>query len=204
MPLEGEYAPSPEAWVRAEVEHYERTGVGRKGRPVVVLSTLGASSGLLRKTPLMRVERGGVYAGVASMAGGAQHPAWYLNALASPVVALQDAMVVHELTAREVTGQERDLWWSRACSVFASYADYQSRTRRRIPVLVLEPRPPTASVAPDGLLTRDGAGVNELLGDVAKLDVQVLRRAAQQVERLVGGDALALHQDPLGLADYLA
>ena len=140
MSLQGEYAPSPEAWVRDEVEHYERTGTGFKDRPVIVLSTTGAKTGLLRKTPLMRVERGGAYAVVASMAGGAQHPAWYGNVLAAPDVHLQDGLTVFPLRAREITGAERSLWWSRACAVFPSYAEYQSKTRRRIPVLVLEPR----------------------------------------------------------------
>ena len=140
MSVPGEYAPSPEAWVREEVAHYERTGTGHKGRPVIVLATRGARTGLLRKTPLMRVEHAGSYAAVASMAGAAQHPAWYRNALADPQVTLQDGLTVHLLLARELTGAERSRWWSRACGVFASYADYQSATDRQIPVLLLEPR----------------------------------------------------------------
>src|SRR5918993_564567 len=65
MPLSGEYEPSTVAWVREEVEHYERTGTGLRGRSVVLLTTVGARTGRLRKTPLMRVEHGGVYALVA-------------------------------------------------------------------------------------------------------------------------------------------
>ena len=140
MSAPGEYAPSPEAWVREEVAHYERTGTGHRGRPVVVLSTCGLRTGLLRKTPLMRVEHGGSYAAVASMAGAARHPAWYRNALAEPQVQLQDGLTVHRLLARELTGAERSRWWSRACGVFPSYAAYQSRADRQIPVLLLEPR----------------------------------------------------------------
>ena len=139
MTSPGEYAPSPEAWVRDEVEHYERTGTGFKDRPVIVLTTRGARTGLLRKTPLMRVERGGTYCAVASMAGGANHPAWYANAVAHPAVSLQDGHTVHPLLAREVTGAERSRWWSIACAVFPSYADYASKARRQIPVLLLEP-----------------------------------------------------------------
>ena len=139
MPLPEEYAPSTEAWVRDEVEHYERTGAAWGGRPVVVLRTRGARTGLLRKTPLMRVEHRGSYALVASRAGAAEHPAWYGNVLAAPQVELQDGAAVHALTARELVGAERSAWWSRACTVFPSYADYQRRTRRRIPVLLLEP-----------------------------------------------------------------
>jgi deazaflavin-dependent oxidoreductase (nitroreductase family) len=140
VPLEGEYAPSSEQWVREEVEHYERTaGTAWGGRPVVVLTSRGATSGTLRKTPLMRVEYQGAYAAVASMAGAGRHPAWYYNLLAEPRVELQDGPRRQDMTARELSGPERAAWWSRACTVFPSYADYQSRTRRRIPVFLLEP-----------------------------------------------------------------
>jgi deazaflavin-dependent oxidoreductase (nitroreductase family) len=139
MELQGTYGPSTEQWVRDEVEHYERTGHALDERAVVVLTTVGARTGQVRKTPLMRVESKGVYAVVASMAGADDHPSWYANVLAHPRVLLQDGLVRHDLVAREVTGAERSRWWSRACVTFPSYAAYQSRTRRRIPVLVLEP-----------------------------------------------------------------
>ena len=140
MALPGEYAPSTVQWVRDEVEHYERTGgTAFKDRPVVLLITRGARTGLLRKTPLMRVEHRGVYAVVASMAGSDRHPAWYYNLLADPSVELHDGGILHNLVAREITGKERAGWWSRANAVFSSYADYQSATPRTIPVFVLEP-----------------------------------------------------------------
>ena len=140
MTLRGTYAPSSVDWVRDEVEHLERTGGSAlRDRPVVLLTTVGARTGLLRKTPLMRVEHAGCYAAVASMAGAAHHPQWLANVLAHPRVDLQDGAAVHELTARELDGQERARWWSRACTAFPSYVDYQSRTRRRIPVVLLEP-----------------------------------------------------------------
>ncbi|MCW2724492.1 MAG: nitroreductase [Frankiales bacterium] len=148
MPLWGEYAPSSEQWVRDEVEHYERTdGTAWGDRPVVVLTSRGAVSGKLRKTPLMRVEHKGIYAAVASMAGAGSHPAWYHNVLAEPRVELQDGPRRQDMIARELSGPERAAWWSRACTVFPSYVDYQSRTRRRIPVFLLEPLPqePSAS-----------------------------------------------------------
>jgi F420H(2)-dependent quinone reductase len=147
--LTGEYAPSSVSWVREEVELIERTGVARDGRRVVVLTTRGARTGLLRKTPLMRVEFGGTYAAVASMAGADRHPAWYTNALACPEVELRDGDQVLDLVAREVTGPERARWWSLACTVFPSYVGYQSRTRRRIPLLVLEPTAPNRERVPD-------------------------------------------------------
>ncbi len=139
MPLSGEYEPSTVAWVREEVEHLERTGIGLRGRSVVLLTTVGAVTGRLRKTPLMRVTHGGVYAVVASMAGADRDPHWYANARAHPAVELRDGDLTLDLVAREVTGAERAGWWSRACTVFPSYVDYQSRTRRRIPLLLLEP-----------------------------------------------------------------
>jgi deazaflavin-dependent oxidoreductase (nitroreductase family) len=151
--LTGEYAPSSVDWVREEVELIERTGVARGGRRVVVLTTRGARTGLLRKTPLMRVALGGSYAAVASMAGADRHPAWYANALACPQVGLRDGDRVLDLVAREVTGAERARWWSLACTVFPSYVGYQSRTRRRIPLLVLEPTAPNEERVPD--LVRD-------------------------------------------------
>lgn len=133
-----DYAPSPLDWVRHEVEHYERTAEGVGGRPVVILETVGARTGLLRRTPLMRVEHAGTYCVVASKAGADRHPHWYANVLAHPRVTLLDAGVMHDLVAREITGTERAPWWSRACTTFPSYVDYQSKTRRRIPVLLLE------------------------------------------------------------------
>ncbi|CAA9217854.1 MAG: hypothetical protein AVDCRST_MAG57-400 [uncultured Blastococcus sp.] len=139
MALSGTYAPSPVPWVRDEVALIERTGVAVGGRRVVVLTSVGARSGLLRKTPLMRVTHGGVYAAVASMGGGQRHPQWYANVLAHPEVELRDGDALLGLVAREVTGAERAGWWSRACTVFPSYVEYQSRTRRRIPLLLLEP-----------------------------------------------------------------
>ena len=139
MPLSGEYEPSTVDWVREEVDHLERTGTGLRGRSVVLLTTVGARTGRLRKTPLMRVAHGGVYAVVASMAGAERHPQWYANALAHPQVELRDGARILDLVAREASGPERVAWWSRACTVFPSYVDYQSRTRRRIPLLLLEP-----------------------------------------------------------------
>jgi deazaflavin-dependent oxidoreductase (nitroreductase family) len=141
MAPDRDYGPSTVPWVRDEVEHLERTGVGLRGRSVVLLTTVGARSGLLRKTPLMRVTHAGVYAVVASMAGADRHPHWYANVLADPQVTLRDGDLVLSLLAREASGGERSGWWSRACTVFPSYVEYQSRTRRLIPLLLLEPAP---------------------------------------------------------------
>jgi deazaflavin-dependent oxidoreductase (nitroreductase family) len=86
MPVQERYAPSPEQWVRDQIQEYESSGgtrgTMRRGMPVVVLTTRGAKAGLVRKTPLMRVERGGAYAVVASKGGAPEHPVWYANLLA--------------------------------------------------------------------------------------------------------------------------
>lgn len=143
MPLKGEYEPSKAQFVRDQVELYESSG-GTQGTtlqdlPVVILTTLGAKSGKIRKTPVMRVEHDGSYAVVASMAGAPSHPVWYHNAVADPRVELQDGPVRQDMLAREVTGDEKALWWARAVEAFPDYAEYQKKTDREIPVLVLEP-----------------------------------------------------------------
>ncbi len=144
MPLTGEFELSPVGWVREQTEKIFETGttesVDIKGRPVVLLTMRGAKSGKLRKVPLMRVEHDGVYAIVASVGGRPQNPTWYANVKAEPHVELQDGTVTRDYTAREVTGEEKALWWKRAVATYADYADYQKRTDRQIPVFVLEPR----------------------------------------------------------------
>ncbi|MEV5348400.1 nitroreductase family deazaflavin-dependent oxidoreductase [Streptomyces achromogenes] len=145
MPLEGEYEPSPEQWVREQVELYESSGgtegttLRDTGLPVIVLTTRGAKSGKLRKTPLMRVEHEGRYAVVASVGGAPKHPVWYFNVKADPHVELQDGPVKRDMRAREVTGAEKAGWWERAVAAYPPYADYQKKTSREIPVFVLEP-----------------------------------------------------------------
>ena len=143
MPLVGEYAPSTSEFAREQVELIESSG-GTRGttlndRPVVVLWTLGARSGKIRKTPLMRVEHDGEYAVVASMGGAPTHPVWYRNLVAHPLVELQDGPVRRDYVAREVTGAERDAWWARATAVWPDYDTYTTRTDRQIPVVVLTP-----------------------------------------------------------------
>ncbi|MEV0058168.1 nitroreductase family deazaflavin-dependent oxidoreductase [Saccharopolyspora shandongensis] len=143
MPLTGEYEPSPTEWVRKQVEEYEGSGGTRgttlRGMPVIVLTTKGNKSGKLRKSPLMRVEHEGSYAAVASLGGAPKHPVWYYNVLANPTVELQDGPSRRDYVAREVTGDEKALWWSRAVAAYPDYADYQEKTSREIPVFVLEP-----------------------------------------------------------------
>ncbi|MGC8463549.1 MAG: nitroreductase family deazaflavin-dependent oxidoreductase [Acidimicrobiales bacterium] len=148
MPLSGKYESSPVAWVREQVEAYERSGGSEAntlrdtGLPVVVVTTRGRHTGSLRKSPLMRVEHDGAYALVASQGGAPTHPAWYRNIVADPgSVTLQDGPEPVDVEVREVHGTERELWWARAVEAFPPYAEYQMKTDRVIPVLVATPRP---------------------------------------------------------------
>jgi deazaflavin-dependent oxidoreductase (nitroreductase family) len=143
MPLDGEYEPSSQEWVRKQVELYESSG-GTQGTtlrdlPVIVVTSRGAKSGKLRKNPLMRVEHDGRYAAVASVGGAPKHPVWYYNLTADPHVEVQDGPVKQDMIAREVTGEEKEQWWVRAVAAYPDYADYQAKTEREIPVFVLEP-----------------------------------------------------------------
>jgi deazaflavin-dependent oxidoreductase (nitroreductase family) len=143
MPLEGEYEPSTQQWVRDQVELIESSGGTKgtdfRGMGVIVMTNRGAKSGKLRKTPLMRVEHDGRYAVVASKGGAPEHPVWYHNLVANPLVELQDGTVKQDMVAREVTGEEKGEWWARAVAAYPDYADYQASTDREIPVFVLEP-----------------------------------------------------------------
>ncbi|MCK2242655.1 MULTISPECIES: nitroreductase family deazaflavin-dependent oxidoreductase [unclassified Crossiella] len=144
MPLTGEYEPSPTEWVRNQVELFESSDGARGNtvlddRPVVVLTTKGGKSGKLRKSPVMRVEHDGVYAAVASLGGAPKHPVWYFNLKSTPLVELQDGAERKDYLAREITGEEKAVWWERAVAAFPNYAEYQTKTDRVIPVFLLEP-----------------------------------------------------------------
>lgn len=145
MPIEGEYEPSPRQWVRDQVELFESSGgtegttLMETGLPVVIVTNVGAKSGKVRKTPLMRVEHEGRYAAVASQGGSPKNPLWYYNFVANPRVELQDGPKRTAMIARELIGREREQWWERAVAAYPPYAEYQTKTSRQIPVFVLEP-----------------------------------------------------------------
>jgi len=143
MPLTGDYEPSTSSWARTNAEVYEATngeeGGDLRGRPVIVRTSVGARTGKLRKTALMRVEHDGVYAVVASLGGSPRNPVWYYNLKKTPHVELQDRANKRDYTAREVTGDEKAVWWERAVATWPDYANYQARTDREIPVFVLDP-----------------------------------------------------------------
>ena len=143
MSVNGEYEPSPAKWVRDQVQEYEgsggTSGTTMRNMPVIIVTTRGAKSGNVRKVPLMRVEHDGEYAAVASMGGAVKNPIWYRNLVADPRVEVRDGTVVQTMTAREVTGEEKAIWWERCVAAFPDYADYQAKTERSIPVFVLTP-----------------------------------------------------------------
>ena len=143
MPLEGDYEPSTATWARQQAERYEATNGQEagdlRGRPIILLTSVGAKTGKLRKTALMRVEHEGVYAVVASLGGAPRHPVWYYNLKQNPHVELQDRAAKRDCLAREVIGAEKAVWWERAVEAWPDYAKYQAKTTRQIPVFVLEP-----------------------------------------------------------------
>ena len=144
MPLTGEYEPSAFDFARDQVDLYESSGgtqgtENQGGGPVIVLTSVGAKSGKLRKSPLMRVEHDGEYAVVASLGGAPKNPVWYYNLTANPRVELQDGPVKKDYQAREVHGEEYATWFERAVAVWPDYAEYQKKTTRTMPIFVLTP-----------------------------------------------------------------
>ena len=141
-----DYVPSTQQWVRDQVELYERTG-GREGNslrdtglPVIIVTMKGRSSGSIRKIALMRIEHDGEYALVASMGGAPSNPGWYHNLIAHPDdVMIQDGPEPNDFTVRVLEGAERAEWWAKSVAAFPTYAEYQQKTDRQIPVFVAEP-----------------------------------------------------------------
>jgi F420H(2)-dependent quinone reductase len=143
MPLKGEFEISPVDWVRDMTKEILDNGTtdGQTiaERAVVLVTVRGAKTGKLRKVPLMRVEKDGQYAMVASLGGAPKNPVWYYNVKSDPHVDLQDGTVTKDYTAREVFGDEKAEWWERSVAAYPPYADYQKKTDRQIPVFVLDP-----------------------------------------------------------------
>ena len=144
MSLQGTYVPSKQQWVRDQVEEFEASNGARAntlrdtGDPIVVITSVGARSGNLRKNPVMRVERDGTYLAIASKGGSDDHPEWYSNFLAHPEVELQDGAEKHTYRAHLARGEERAEWWEYAVETWPTYGVYEKRTTREIPVFVLE------------------------------------------------------------------
>ena len=143
MTIDADYQPSPVGWVRDQVAAYEASNGAEanshQGLPVIILSSIGAKSGQIRKTPLMRVEHNGRYVVVASTGGAPKNPTWYFNVKANPSVELRDRAEVSTRIAREIFDDEYEQWWVRAVSAYTEYADLRQKACRHIPLFVLEP-----------------------------------------------------------------
>jgi F420H(2)-dependent quinone reductase len=141
-----QYIPSPRDWVREQVELYESSGGTRgttlrdTGLPVIIVTHTGRKTGAVRKTPLMRVKDGANYVLVGSQGGAPTHPDWVYNLRENPNVQIRDLTVVQAMRVREVEDDaERARLWNLAVAAYPPYADYQTRTARKIPVFVAEP-----------------------------------------------------------------
>jgi deazaflavin-dependent oxidoreductase (nitroreductase family) len=145
MTLQGEYVPSKAQWVRDQVETFEATDgaeantLRATGDPIVVITSRGAKSGNLRKNPVMRVERDGIYVAIASKGGADDQPEWYYNFVEHPEVELQDGPERKTYRVDLVEGEERADLWQLAVDTWPTYASYQKKTERQIPVFKLTP-----------------------------------------------------------------
>ena len=145
MTFDGEYGPSTWEWVADQAEEYESSNGQRgntlrdTGLPVIIMTTVGHSTGLVRKVPLMKVEHEGQYAIVASKGGAENHPGWYHNLMANSTVLIQDGPEPFETTVRLLSGSEREEWWERSVAAFAPYAEYKERADREIPLFITGP-----------------------------------------------------------------
>jgi F420H(2)-dependent quinone reductase len=145
--LDGEYVPSRVARVRKQVEDYEASdgveGATLEGRPVVILTSVGAQSGKVRKNPIMRIVDGERYVAVASNGGAPTHPSWYTNLITHPAVRLQDGATVKDFHAREVSGDEKQRYWAIAEQFWPHFPEYRRLAAGRdIPIMVLKPIAP--------------------------------------------------------------
>ncbi len=146
MAIDGEYVPSTSQLVRDQVDEYEKSGgtagttLRETGLPVVIVTNVGAKTCAVRSTPLMWVEHEGVYVAVGSKGGAPDNPVWVYNLRKHPEVVVQDGPQTMEMTAREISGDERAVWWERSVAAFPPYAEYQVKTERIIPVFLLEPK----------------------------------------------------------------
>ena len=144
MGFDGEYGPSTWEWVADQAAEYEASNgqqantLRETGLPIIVMTTIGHKTGLVRKVPLMKVEHEGIYAIVASKGGAVNHPGWYHNLLADPTVLIQDGPEPFETTVRLANGGERAEWWDRSVAAFSPYAEYQEKTDREIPLFLTE------------------------------------------------------------------
>lgn len=134
---------SPVAWVSDHIARYVETG-GQEGHDfhgatALLLTTTGRTTGRQRRTALYYVADGHRWIVVASQGGAPTHPAWYLNLLADPSCTVQVLDRVMTCTATTAGPEERPRLWEASLANWPAYADYQTKTDRQIPVVILTP-----------------------------------------------------------------
>lgn len=135
---------SPKGWVASHINDYLETN-GKKGHlwkgvPTLLLTTRGRKTGKLRRTALIYGREGDSYVVVGSVGGAKNHPLWYLNLQAEPQVTLQVGPDVIPGRARTANKDERERFWPRLAEIWPDYDNYQKKTRREIPIVIIEPR----------------------------------------------------------------
>lgn len=137
-----EITDSSTGWVAKHIQRYVETdganGYLFNGYPTLLLTTRGRKSGQSRRTALIFGESDGRYLVVASNGGAEKHPAWYLDLTADPEVTVQIRGDVFAARARTATPEEKPALWAAMVDVFPTYASYQRKSSRDIPVVVLE------------------------------------------------------------------
>jgi deazaflavin-dependent oxidoreductase (nitroreductase family) len=140
-----EIVDSPKDWVARHIKAYVETGGARghrwNGWDTLLLTTRGRRSGKLRRTALIYGRDGDRFVVVASNGGSDKHPLWYLNLRRDPQVTIQVGDKVFQAGTRVAEGEERARLWRLMAQVFPTYEEYERKTSREIPVIVIEPRP---------------------------------------------------------------
>jgi F420H(2)-dependent quinone reductase len=135
--------PLMSAFIALNVWLYRLSGgrvMGKMGKaPILLLTTIGRKSGQKRSVPLLYLEDIGRFVIVASLGGAPKHPAWFLNLEANPMVELQVGSRRCSGSARRASAEEKAQFWPRLVAIYPAYADYQTRTTRDIPLVIVTP-----------------------------------------------------------------
>jgi deazaflavin-dependent oxidoreductase (nitroreductase family) len=141
---ESKVVDSPSDWVNSHIKEYVATDGAeghefRNGAPILLLSVLGRKSGVWRRTALIYGRTEASYVVVASKGGDPKHPVWYTNLVAEPEVHVQVMGEKFTARARVAAGAERARLWDVMTEIWPDYNEYQTKTDREIPVVVLDP-----------------------------------------------------------------
>jgi deazaflavin-dependent oxidoreductase (nitroreductase family) len=133
-----EVSDSPIDWVAKQMKAFEAGRTKHYGRETLLLTTRGRHSGKLRRTSLYYGVHGSAYVVVGSNGGSKEDPQWCRNVAADPNVTVQVGNEIFPARARLAAGAERSALWELMNGIFASYASYEKKSRRQLPVIVLE------------------------------------------------------------------